>query len=233
MARAREVDAVLLDAMGTLVELEPPAPLLRAALRERLGVEVSRPEADAAMRAEIAFYRAHHLEGSDPERLLALRRRCAALVQERLPALATLPPDAVLEVLLAALRFRAHADAAPALATLRAAGVRLVAVSNWDVGLHEVLARTGLRALLDGAVSSAEVGADKPAPGIFARALELVGGVPPERALHVGDRVDEDVAGARAAGIRPVLLVRAGALPAGLEAIGALAELPGRVLAPS
>ena len=44
------------------------------------------------------------------------------------------------------------------------AGLRLVVVSNWDVSLHEVLARTGLTPLLDGAVTSAEVGAAKPDP---------------------------------------------------------------------
>ena len=223
--------AVLLDAMGTLVALEAPAPLLRASLAERLGVEVSERDAARAMRAEIALYRARHLEGSTPEGLRDLRRRCAALVRERLPALDGAPLDAVLEALLDSLRFRAQPDAAPALSALRAAGVALVAASNWDVSLHDVLESTGLGALLDGAVSSAEVGADKPAPAIFARALELAAAAP-DQALHVGDRMDEDVAGARACGIRAVLLARGGAAPPGVETIRSLAELPGLVRAP-
>lgn len=218
---------MLLDVMGTLVELEPPAELLRAALRERLGVDVSDRDAADAMRAEIALYRARHLDGSDAAGVVDLRRRCAAVVQERLPTLAAAPPEAVLDALLSALRFRPHADAAPALRSLRSAGVRLVAASNWDVSLHEVLGRTGLAPLLDGAVSSAEVGAPKPARAIFERALELAGGVGADEALHVGDGLEEDVAGARAAGIRPVLLVRRGAAAPGVPAIGSLRELVG------
>ena len=48
-------------------------------------------------------------------------------------------------------------------------------VSNWDVSLHERLAETGLAPLVDGAVASAELGAAKPDPAIFARGLELAG----------------------------------------------------------
>ena len=54
--------------------------------------------------------------------------------------------------------------------------MKLVAASNWDVSLHEQLERTGLTPLLDGALSSAEVGAPKPDPEIFTRALALAGG---------------------------------------------------------
>ena len=218
--------------MGTLVELEPPAPLLRVALRERLGVQVSGAQAEEAMRAEIAFYRAHHLLGADDAGLRALRLRCAAVVRDSLDALAGARADEVLEALLDSLRFRAHADAAPALRALRSAGVRLVAVSNWDVSLGDALAAAGLAGLLDDAVSSAEAGADKPRPAIFERALERAGQVRPGDALHVGDRPEEDVDGARAAGIRAVLLARGGDAPAGVEAIASLAELPALALSP-
>jgi putative hydrolase of the HAD superfamily len=70
--------------------------------------------------------------------------------------------------------------------------------------------RCGLADLLDGAVSSAVAGARKPDPAIFAPALELAG-CGPDQALHVGDTPEEDVAGARAAGIRPLLIDREGA----------------------
>jgi putative hydrolase of the HAD superfamily len=113
--------------------------------------------------------------------------------------------------------------------------VALVVVSNWDVSLHVRLAETGLAALVDGAVASAEVGAAKPDPAIFARALELAGAAP-ERAWHVGDSVDADVAGALAAGVRPVLLAR-GAAPreplAGVTVVRSLTEVPGLAEYPS
>ena len=102
-----------------------------------------------------------------------------------------------------------------------------MAASNWDVSLHEQLERTGLRALLDGAVSSAEAGAAKPDPAILVRALALAGAEPAD-AWHVGDDVEADVGAARAAGLRPVLIDREGGAgaPAGVLRIASLAELP-------
>ena len=74
-------------------------------------------------------------------------------------------------------------------------------------------------------VTSAEAGAAKPDPRIFERALELAGRRP-EQAVHVGDSVENDVAGARALGSAPVLVARDGAAPEGVEAVRSLAELP-------
>jgi putative hydrolase of the HAD superfamily len=111
--------------------------------------------------------------------------------------------------MMAAIRFRAFSDAAPALAELRWLGLRLVCVSNWDVSLPEVLERCGLGAALDGVVCSAAAGARKPDPRIFAAALGEARCEAGE-ALHVGDTPEEDVAGAEAAGIRALLLDRDG-----------------------
>ena len=91
--------------------------------------------------------------------------------------------------------------------SLRELGCALVVVSNWDVSLRERLDETGLSPLVDGAVSSAEVGVLKPHPAPFERALALAG-VCAADAWHVGDSVEEDVQGAHAAGIRPVLIAR-------------------------
>ena len=226
--------AVLLDAMGTLLRLEDPVPRLREALRARLGVDVGPQTAAAAMRAEIAFYRAHLHLGRDAGALAGLRERCAEAMRPELPApAADLPGPELTAALLEALVFSPHPDAAPALRALRAAGSRLVVVSNWDWSLHERLAETGLAALVDAVVASAELGVAKPARAIFEHALELAG-VPPERAWHVGDSLREDVEGARAAGIRTVLLAREGpAQRAGLAAatpvVRSLEELPGLV----
>jgi putative hydrolase of the HAD superfamily len=222
--------AILLDALGTLVELEPPAPALRRALRER-GVDVDAAAADRAMTAEIACYRDHLGEGADATGVAALRRRCAQALADALPAgvAAALSIGVIEAALLASLRFVAFPDAAPALESLRGRGRRLVVVSNWDRSLHGVLAATGLAPLLHGAVTSAEAGVAKPDPAIFARALALAG-VPASRAVHVGDRLDEDVGGARAAGIEPVLIVRDGhpqpaaGVPAVIRSLAELAD---------
>lgn len=209
------VSAVLLDALGTLVALEPPAPRLAAILGEPPGERI-----EAAMRAEMDHYREHAHEGRDPDSLAALRERCAAVVSRRLGR------EVPVEALMEAIRFRAFGDAAPALGELRARGLRTVCVSNWDCSLPRVLERVGLGGLLDGVVSSAVAGAPKPDPAIFGRGLELAG-CDAAAALHVGDTPAEDVAGARAAGIRALLIVREGSAepPADVPAIASLAQI--------
>jgi putative hydrolase of the HAD superfamily len=222
------VRAVLLDALGTLVELQPPAPRLRAALRDLAGVDVGEIAAGEAVRAEIGYYRAHMDRGATPEGLAALRRDCAGVIRDALGDAAALDDAAWLELLARTFEFRPYPDAAPALAALRELGVRRVVISNWDVSLHERLAETGLAPLLDGAVASAEIGSAKPAPEIFRHALGLAGGVDPAHALHVGDTPAADVEGARAAGIEPVFLARHGEqAPPGVRSIASLAGLPG------
>ncbi len=214
---------VLLDALGTLVELPPPGPALVEELAAR-GVAVTQADAARAIRVEIAFYRANLDQAGTPAGLADLRERCTEVLRVALPAHARDVPD-LQAALLAALRFRPYPEVPAALRALRAGGARLVVVSNWDVSLHEVLEATGLRALVDGAISSAEHGAAKPDPSIFAAALRVAGASAAE-ALHVGDSVDADVAGARAAGIEPVFVARDGAGPPGVATIRSLAELP-------
>jgi len=95
--------AALLDALGTLVELERPWPHLVAELRAR-GVSVSEEDARRAMLAEMAYYRANHDDASDVAGLEDLRRRCARIVREELGV--ALAEDEVEEAMLAAIRFR-------------------------------------------------------------------------------------------------------------------------------
>ncbi len=225
--------ALLLDGMGTLVRLQPPAPALRVELAERFGVRVSEEQAGVALGAEIAYYREHLQDGRDEPSLHALRVRCAEVLRAALPgseAVAAIDSDELAQALLAALRFSAFEDAAPALEAARERGLRLVVASNWDVSLPEVLARVGLLDRLDGVLTSAEVGAGKPDPRVFVQALRLAG-VAAAQALHVGDSELEDVAGARAAGVAPVLLARDGRPgPPGVPTIASLAELTELVL---
>jgi HAD superfamily hydrolase (TIGR01549 family) len=198
MTRDARTRAVLLDALGTLVELEPPW----THLAEALGVDPDEHLIEA-VRAEMRFYREHSHEGRDPASLADLRRRCAGVLERGLGR------EVSVETMMSSIRFRRFADAAPALAELRALELRLVCVSNWDVSLPEVLARCGLGGALDGIVTSAGAGARKPDPAIFSPALELARCSPSE-ALYVGDTPAEDVEGARAAGIRALLIDRDG-----------------------
>lgn len=231
------VRGVLLDGLGTLVALAPPWEALAADLLSDYGIELSAAEAQWAFAAEIDYYRAHHLEGRDTQTLADLRRRCAEVLHASLPphAARALSLRQLTAAMLGALRFSVYPDALSALSLLRARGIGLVVVSNWDVSLAPTLGALGLGELLDAVVTSAGVGMAKPEPQVFQAALRLIDASPGE-ALHVGDDPELDVAGAGAAGVMPVLLRRQEASPAPAPAmlprvttISSLAELPGLI----
>jgi putative hydrolase of the HAD superfamily len=215
---------VLLDMLGTLVELKDPVPRLRAELERRTGIDVGDEAAGRGFGAEIAYYLEHHMEGRDRESLDDLRDRCAEVMDGAL-AVDGLSREDVRAAMLASLEFAPFPDVGPALTELRGRGLRLVIASNWDWSLPQWVEQSGLKELVDGTASSAVVGAAKPAPDVFLEALRQAGAAPDE-AVHVGDSLEGDVHGARAAGVRPVLLQRAGEAPAGVEVIRSLGELP-------
>ena len=117
--------------------------------------------------------------------------------------------------------WRVYDEVPAALAALSGRGLRLAVVSNWDERLPRLLAALGLAPSFEAVVVSATVGVEKPHPRIFATAAERLA-VAPQRILHVGDRRLEDVEGARGAGMRALLLDRAGA-----GDLADLTELPG------
>ena len=218
--------AVLLDALGTLLVLEPPAPFLVSELARR-GIEVEPAVAERAVAAEMRFYRANLHLGRDRSSLAVLRRRSADAMAAELPAeTGALGSTELTRLMMATLRFTPFPDAEPALVALRRMGLRLVVVSNWDCSLGEVLAHVGLARHVHGVVASAELGSAKPDPAPFRHALAMAG-VAPQHAWHVGDQVDADVVGAQNAGVEPVLVDRWGTgAPPGVRSIRALTELP-------
>jgi putative hydrolase of the HAD superfamily len=193
--RFAELDAVTLDAYGTLVELADPVPALDHGLRER-GVERDPQEIGQAFAAEVEYYREHAHEGRDQESLARLRLEC---VQVFLGALdARLPPEEFVEAFVDSIRVELLPGARESLRGLRRRGLAIAVVSNWDIGLRKHLSHLELGELL--VITSAEAGAPKPEPAVFQLALEQLR-VRPERSLHVGDS-DADEQGARAAGLR-------------------------------
>jgi putative hydrolase of the HAD superfamily len=214
------VEAVTFDVMGTLVAVEPPAPRLRRSLERRLGIAIDLARCEAGMRAEMRHYRAHCVRAHDAVSLAALRLECASLLADAL-ALDASGAD-VLPSLTDAIVFHAYADALPALDALTAAGLRLAVVANWDVSLHDVLARLGFSGRFEVEITAASVGVAKPDPKPFLAALDRLG-VEPERCVHVGDDPTTDIAGARAAGQPAVLVDRTGRAPGSVADLSALA----------
>jgi len=88
-----------------------------------------------------------------------------------------------------------YPDARPCLERLRAAGYRVCACGNRPAFVERELAP-----LVDAVASSESLGVWKPEPAFFERVAELAG-APAEKIAYVGDRVDNDVAPAIAAGM--------------------------------
>lgn len=192
-----DLEAVTIDAYGTLVTLRDPVPALRAALAAR-GVERTEEEVRRAFEIEVAYYVGRSHDGRDEATLALLRRECAAVFLGA--AEAPLDVDEFVDAFVGALEFVALPGAADACERLRDAGLRLAVVSNWDVGLHEHLRELGLDRFVETVVTSAEAGAPKPDPTVFDVALARLR-ARPERTVHVGDS-EADAEAARAAGVR-------------------------------
>ena len=117
----------------------------------------------------------------------------------------------------------------PALSALRERGLTLVVVSNANGTLRAHLDRLDMTRYFDVVLDSYDEGVEKPDPRLFQIALSRSGATA-DTTLHVGDLYQVDVVGARAAGIRAVLLDEAGLCgDADCDRVTSLAELVGLV----
>ena len=98
-----------------------------------------------------------------------------------------------------------YPDALSVLTTLRERGYRMGIIANQPLGSEKRLARFGLLVFFEVVCASAEEGVSKPDSEIFRRALTRAGCAPDE-AVMIGDRTDNDIAPAKALGMRTVLI---------------------------
>jgi HAD superfamily hydrolase (TIGR01549 family) len=117
--------------------------------------------------------------------------------------------------------FELYEDAQPALAAVRALGLRVGLLSNTARDLDQFVVHHGLE--VDAVLTSRTHGKTKPHETIFRHMLELLG-VAPGEALMVGDTLEDDIEGARAVGMRAVLVDREDRYP-DEERVGGLGEL--------
>jgi putative hydrolase of the HAD superfamily len=193
--RFAELDAVTLDAHGTLVELANPVPELDRCLRERR-IERGGQDIARAFAAEVDYYRDHAHEGRDAETLARLRLECTGVFLGALEA--ELTPEEFVDAFVGSIHFDALPGTRRSLRALQRRGLALAVISNWDVDLWAHLDEAGLGGLA--VVTSAEAGAPKPATAVFELAVQRLG-VRRDRTLHVGDSEADEV-GAAAAGLR-------------------------------
>jgi HAD superfamily hydrolase (TIGR01509 family) len=98
-----------------------------------------------------------------------------------------------------------YPDALPCLRAVKADGWQVVVGGNQPATFQRTVEQLDLP--VDVVTSSGSLGVAKPSPDFF-RAVAALAGVAPEQCVHVGDRVDNDVVGAAAAGMTVVHLRR-------------------------
>ena len=162
------------------------------------------------------------------EDLAGFRRRNAEIIAAELGIEA--PAEVLTEVAERRIFFNPYPESENVMRQLRAAGLPLYAVSNWDIELAKVIDDLGWTDFFDGVVVSAVLGVEKPEGAIFEEALR-VSGVARDRAVHVGNDPVTDVRGASEAGLDTVFVDRrgAGGAPGATYVIPDLNGLPGIV----
>jgi HAD superfamily hydrolase (TIGR01509 family) len=214
------VRAVLFDYGHTLATFSRPGSALLqaygdigATLRGRLKGATAIPGATELLagvhdRIEVAV--AEHDASGTLDEIRLEPAYCAAYVQ----LCGAAPDDDLLDELIRIEQrawfagVRLAPGALPMLEGLRAAGLCIGLCSNAPyhaATMREQLDHVGLMPLLDAVTLSSDAGRRKPAPELFRQALVDLG-VAADDAVHVGDRVLEDVGGARSAGLRAVWL---------------------------
>jgi HAD superfamily hydrolase (TIGR01662 family) len=222
-----ELKAVLFDVDFTLARPGPelgPEGYVRAGERHGLELDAARYEAarDAAL---VDLHRHPELEHDDEIWFRFTERIVRGMGGEADSAY-----DCAVEITRGWERhenFELYDDVAETFASLRAAGLRIGLVSNSARDVREFARHHALD--VDAGISSFHHGRSKPHASIFRAVLELLEAEPAEAAM-VGDQVADDIDGARAIGMRAILLDRDGLHPGFEPRIASLRELPALLL---
>ena len=231
-------DAVLLDAAGTLIKPRKPVGETYAEIAARYGAEL---EPGRLMQAFVEVFRNMPdlaFKWATKGELGRLERDWWRTLVQRVVARTSCVVDdfdAFFDTLYrhyaAGEAWRVYPDVEPVLDGLRARGCKLAVVSNFDSRLPGILEALGIASRLDAIVYSTRAGSAKPDAAIFMRALGTLG-VPPERAVHVGDNLEADYEGAAGAGLSALLIQRdKPAAELGSDRISSLEALLSRVRA--
>jgi putative hydrolase of the HAD superfamily len=222
---------VLFDAMGTLIELREPVGETYARMARPYGVALPAQRVDDAFRRSLR--RAPPLVFPDAIATETERRerdwwrtlvRSTFLASDSAVRFSDF--DAFFDALYRALSepdaWSCKPGCREALTELRARGLTLGIVSNFDRRLPRLLEGLAIAPLIDAVVLPSDAGAEKPDPRIFQLALERLG-TPAAASVFVGDSVERDIAGARAAGMRAIDVGSLATLCELPERLGALA----------
>jgi HAD superfamily hydrolase (TIGR01509 family) len=209
------IKAVFFDWFNTLAHYDPPREALVQQALQELGYSIPlKAVSQGLYLADKQYYeegpRVSHGERAQEERARLYMRTQQTLLR----AIEITPTDDLTarlvmrtRELMSRMRFVLYDDVLPALKVVRELGLTTGLLTNLQREVDSACRQLGISQYLDFAVTSLEVGADKPQPPIFLRALELAR-AKPEEAVHVGDQYRNDVLGARGVGIKGLLIDR-------------------------
>jgi putative hydrolase of the HAD superfamily len=206
-------EVVFLDAAGTLFKVRGSVGGIYSSIAARYGVMMD------SSRTELEFRRAFHTRSLMPLPSTAAGNTAVEEKRWWFNVVADVFGGRMSDVVLRAYfeevfdffrgadAWEPYPDTVPALRWLRARGYRMGVLSNFDSRLRPLLRNLDIADFFESVTLSWQVGAAKPDLRIFRAALDGMK-VAPAQALHVGDSRTEDYEGARAAGLRAVLLDR-------------------------
>ena len=225
------LEAVFFDVGSTLLYPRPGVPETFTEVARARGHEVSLEDAQRVMPLADAHYDAEYLRDGD---FWCSHDRATAVWKDMYKLLAyelglAYDAEGISEDTHAQYRQAHHwafyDDVLPCLKSLKAAGLRLGIISNWDAELESLIRDLGLLPYFDVVLASAAIGYRKPNPRIFEEALSRMG-VDAHAAAHVGDLPEADGAAADA-GITPLIIDRKGLhADCGLITLESLGQLP-------
>jgi len=209
------IKAIFFDWFNTLAHYEPPRELLHSQALKEFGIEVSPEEIlPGLLEADSYFFEEN---ANSPVAKRKPKEQAVVWVRYQQIVLEGVGIKADQELLAKVMkkvrelfketRWTLFDDALPTLKELKQQNFIVGLLSNFDKDMNPLFRELSLESYLDFAVTSKEVGADKPNPLIFQTALQRAG-VDASEAIHVGDQYKIDVVGARGVGINPILIDR-------------------------
>jgi len=210
------IKAVFFDWFNTLAHFYPPREELESQALKELGFIVSPKDLSYGLYLGDKFMYEENARLPIRQRSAVEQTRIHTAFQRIILKEAGITPlDAVISKLLVrmlelnnTMKFVLFDDVNATLKDLKSKNLKLGLLTNLQTEVNTMCHELGIADYLDFTVTSAEVGADKPQPPIFLKALELAR-VKPGEAIHVGDQYQNDVLGAKGVGISPILLDRA------------------------
>ena len=207
------IKAVFFDLYNTLIGYDPPREELEVRVLKDFGIDVP-PEAfrRPLVIADEFIYREH---ARSPLSKRSKKEIAALYAQYQGIVLKEAGVDVSKELIAGILgkwqevkfKFVLFDDVMPTLTRLGKLGLILGLISNVDHDITPLYRELGLPALLQVAVTSQDVGFNKPQPEIFQEALKQAG-VKSSETIYVGDQYQIDVVGANGVGMQGILLDR-------------------------